>query len=58
MKDLRGYSDDELSLVVMNDEYFYIERNNTEYLMALVKEEFLFTEEQFQVLNQDLKHTS
>jgi hypothetical protein len=57
MKDLNGYSDKELSLRVFNEKYFYIERNyngNSNYLMALINEEFYYTEEQMKVLEEDL----
>ena len=54
MINLTNYSDDELSLQVFNDEYFYIERHNTDYLQALVDEEFIYTPEQHTVLLNDL----
>ena len=55
MIDLTGYSDDELSLQVMNDEYLYIERSNVEYLLAMCAEAFIYTDEQLEVLKTDLK---
>ena len=54
MKDLTVYSDQELSLNVFNDEYFYIERENRPYLMALIDEEFTYTSDQMNELIQDL----
>ena len=57
MENLTGYTEQELSLRVFNEEYFYIERNhngNSNYLMALVNEEFTYTTEQLEVLEQDL----
>ena len=54
MKDLTSYSDNALSLEVFNDEYFYIERNHFEFLVALVNEEFIYTPEQMAVLCHDL----
>ncbi len=57
MKDLKGYSDKELSLRVFNEEYFYIERNyngNSNYLMALINEEFYYNDQQMKVLEEDL----
>lgn len=54
MRDLTSYSDDELSLHVFNEEYFYIERHNQDYLIALCREEFHFTERQLEVLINDL----
>lgn len=55
MKDLTMYSDNELSLQVFNDEYFYIERHDRDYLKALIQEEFIYTDEQMTVLNATLK---
>ena len=54
MKDLTMYSSSELSLNVFNDEYFYIERTNQPYLLALVAEEFYYTDEQLSELLIDL----
>jgi hypothetical protein len=54
MRDLRSYSDNELSLMVFNEEYFYFERNDRPYLIALVAEEFHYTPEQMEVLIVDL----
>jgi hypothetical protein len=54
MRDLRSYSKNELSLCVFNEEYFYVERGYPEYLIALVNEEFLYTNEQMGVLIHDL----
>jgi hypothetical protein len=54
MIDLTNYSDKELSLQVFNDQYFYSERFNQEYLIALCHEEFKFTNKQLEVLKEDL----
>lgn len=54
MNDITPHNDDELSLLVFNDEYFYIERANRKYLLALIKEEFVYTKAQMAVLVQDL----
>ena len=54
MKDLTNYSSNELSLQVYNDRYFYTERGQREYLLALVAEEFWYTDEQLKVLIEDL----
>ena len=54
MKDLTMYSDNELSLQVFNDQYFYSEIDDPKYLMALVKEEFVYTTDQMQTLVDDL----
>lgn len=53
-QDLTQYSDNELSLVVMNDEGLYRMRRNSQFI-GLLKDLFLFTEEQLEVLEQDLK---
>ena len=57
MQNLTMYGDQELSLNVFNDEYFYSERNyngKNDYVIALVEEEFIYTPEQMTVLIQDL----
>ena len=57
MEDLTNYSDEELSLRVFNDEYFYCERDfdgKPDYVIALCCDEFLFTDKQLEVLKQDL----
>ena len=54
MQNITQYSDQELSLNVFNDEYFYIERNDRPYLMALINEEFIYTADQMAELIQDL----
>jgi len=59
MKDLTMYSDQELSLQVFNTEYFYNERNyqgKSDYLLALIDEEFVYTPEQKAVLIEDLAY--
>lgn len=54
MRDLTAYSDNELSLQVFNDEYFYIERYHKDYLLALVAEEFIYTQKQLETLLENL----
>jgi len=54
-KDLTDYSDQELSLNVMNDAYFYNEREDNAYFMALIDEQFIYTPVQLQTLKNDLK---
>ena len=57
MQDITHYTENELSLLVFNDEYFYRERNyqgKSDYVLALVAEEFIYTPEQLEVLKQDL----
>ena len=55
MENLKNYSENELSLRVFNDEYFYNERRNSPFLMALIKEQFIYTGRQLEVLLDDLK---
>ena len=54
MIDLTVYGDEELSLQVFNDEYFYTERKSVEYLIALINEEFIYTVKQLEILLDDL----
>ena len=54
MRDLTIYGSQELSLNVFNDEYFYIERENRPYLMALIHEEFKYDQDQMNELIEDL----
>jgi len=56
MKDLRQYTNLELSVRVYNDEYFYNERLNRPFLMALIEEEFYFTPTQKKALINDLNN--
>lgn len=53
-QDLTNYTDQGLSLVVFNDEGLYRMRRNTQFLEFL-NDCFVFTEEQLEVLEQDLK---
>jgi len=50
MIDITMHSDDELSQQVFNDQYFYNEINHPEYLIALIKEEFVYTPKQMETL--------
>lgn len=54
-EDITGYSDQELSLLVFNDEYWYKQRRNVKLLMYGLSECFVFTQEQADVLKQDLQ---
>lgn len=54
MQNLKLHSDSELSLQVFNTEYFYIERHNQPFLMALINEEFHYTDDQMDELITDL----
>lgn len=55
-QDLTKYSENELSLHLFNDEYLYKARKQShEYLRELLEEIFIFTEEQFDVLIQDIE---
>lgn len=53
-QDLTGYSEDELSLNVMNDEGLYLIRNNIMRNPTLLNEFFIYTDEQLDVLMTDL----
>lgn len=54
MRDLTNSSDRELTLWVYNEPYFYNERENIDYLLALVAEEFYYTEAQLKDLIETL----
>ena len=56
MRDLRQFTNLELSVRVYNDEYFYNERLNRPFLMALIEEEFYFTRAQKKALINDLNN--
>lgn len=53
-QDLTEYSDGELSLHVMNDEYLYRQRRSCN-LKEQLEELFIFSEEQWEELENDLK---
>jgi hypothetical protein len=53
-QDLTQYSDGELSLHVFNDEYLYRQRNSR-HLKELLNEIFIFTDGQWEELENDLK---
>lgn len=44
--DIRHFSDRELSILVMNDAYFYNEIDNRDYFYALVNEQFNYNDAQ------------
>lgn len=52
--DLTQYSDDELSMLVFNDEGLYRERHRS-YLKELLDECFIYTEAQYETLQEDLE---
>ena len=54
MQDLTMYSDDELSLQVFNDEGLYLIRDDVFYLLEVLEKNFTFTDEQKDVLLQDI----
>ena len=56
MYDLRSYRDNALSNRVRCEKYNYFmsEIDNIDLLMALVKEEYLYTDIQLEILNLDL----
>lgn len=51
--DITNYSDEELSLIVFNDEILYLSRHNDNFF-DLIDDEFIYTDEQKDVLIQDL----
>ena len=53
-QDITQHSDQELSLLVFNDEYLYLRRHLPSFI-ELIKEMFIFTDEQLQVLIEDLE---
>ena len=57
-KDLTAYSDQDLALHVMNDAYFYNEREDKRFLMALIDEQFIYTKEQLEELNNQLSEVT
>jgi len=42
MKDLTAWSDDELALMALNDEYFYSEINHEAYFNAQMNKKFIY----------------
>ena len=52
-QDVTMQSDDELSLIVMNDEYLYKGRHRRNFINE-IKEMFTYTDAQLDVLKQDL----
>jgi hypothetical protein len=52
--DITHHSECELSLIVMNDEYFYTMRKYEKRLVELLREVFIFTDEQLEVLLTDI----
>ena len=50
LRDITEYSDNELAMQVMNDEHFYIELDNPKLVLALVDEEFIYTDKQKEIL--------
>jgi len=52
-KDITEYSENELSLIVMNDESLYLERHKPDFI-ELIDEYFIYTDEQKSVLIEDL----
>lgn len=55
MKNIKNYSDKELSLIVFNTEYLYQLRHNTIVLKELLDESFDYTTEQYETLLQDIE---
>lgn len=55
MKDLTIYKESELSNIIFNDNYFYNEINNLDFLKALINEEFYYTNEQLKIALSDVE---
>ncbi len=53
-RDLTEYSDNELSLMVFNEEWLYSMRGKPS-LFDTIDEFFIYTDDQLEVLKQDLK---
>ena len=53
-QNLRQYSDEELSLQVMNSESLYLDRHK-KYFYDTIKELFIYSKAQLEVLKQDLQ---
>ena len=47
---LKNYSDNELSLLVMNDEDYYIQMENPKLLLETLYQDFIYTDKQLKVL--------
>ena len=54
-QDITHRVDEELSMLVMNDPYFYAERANRPFLMALIDEQYIYTKQQMESLEQTLE---
>lgn len=52
---LTVYSEDELSMQVFNDEGLYNQRHNVDDLIMLLDEYFIYTEEQKEILIEDIE---
>jgi hypothetical protein len=50
MKELRHYPNNQLTKEVFTDKYFTVELKDTEFVIALVKEEFYYSWYQYQHL--------
>ena len=53
MQDITMYSDGELSMIVFNDEFLYKARNYS-YFLDSIKDMFIYTDPQLDVLIQDI----
>ena len=54
MINCKGYSEQELALHVINDQYFMVEFEDRDFMLALVAEEFIYTKEQHDFLIETL----
>ena len=55
MNNITEYSDQELSLMVFNDESLYNARHSIGFIESIINELFIYTDEQLEVLEEDLK---
>lgn len=54
-QDITMYSEEALSLHVFNDEYLYNNRHMNYFIDYIIKEMYIYTEDQLEVLENDLK---
>ena len=53
-ENITNYSDNELSNLVYNIEYLYLSRHNITYLMELINDVYIYTENQKEILLHDI----
>ena len=55
--DITRHNDNELSMLVMNDDYYYCNIDNPKFVLAEVDEEFIYTDKQKEVLIDDMEES-